>query len=272
MTRDLDATEVNARTIPSDSAYGAKVLEQYRTFMTRYNTATKQNNAAHDLPAKDLRKRSSTAVVEDYADTATELDGLDDVIADTNSLLNKAPGWERAWDRQVAPFEADLDRLDDLLDSDEGQKESSTAAALVTFRARVRQQLNTWTAELSEGRISPETALDRLRDARSELSDLLKNHSETVIAGYAKNDKERDLMREAMVKNGTRRPTTREGYRPGILDTAFPYYAFYTVGTFNTGLETGTSEISSARGDSSSTTGYGSSGGSFSGSGSSGSF
>lgn len=269
VTRDLDATEVNARTIPSESTYGANVLEQYRTFRTRYNTATKQNNAAHDLPAKDLRKRSSTAVIEEYADTATELDGLDDVIADTNSLLNKAPGWERAWDRQVAPFEADLDKLDDLLDSDEGRKDSSTAAALVAFRAQVRQDVQTWSAQLSEGSISPETALDRLRDARSKLSDLLMNHSETVIAGYAKNDKERDLMRDAMTKNGTRRPSTREGYRPGILDTAFPYYAFYTVGTFNTGLESGTSSI---RGDSSSTTGYGSSGGSFSGSGSSGSF
>lgn len=272
VTRDLEATEVNARTIPSESPYGAKVLEQYRNFMTRYNTATKQNNAAHDLPAKDLRKRSSTAVIEDYADTATELDGLDDVIADTNSLLNKAPGWERAWDRQVAPFEADLEKLDDLLDSDEGRKDSSTAAALVAFRARVRRDLQSWAAELSEESISPEDALDRLRDARNGLSDLLKNHSETVIAGYAKNDKERDLMRGALEKNGTRRPSTREGYRPGILDTAFPYYAFYTVGTFNTGLESGTSEISSLRGDSSSTTGYGSSGGSFSGSGSSGSF
>ncbi|MCC9145992.1 MULTISPECIES: DUF5129 domain-containing protein [unclassified Arthrobacter] len=272
VTRDLEATEVNAQTIPSESTYGAKVLEQYRTFRTRYNAATRQNNAAHDLPAKDLRKRSSTAVIEDYADAAMELDGLDDVIADTNSLLNKAHGWERAWDRQVAPFEADLAKLDDLLDSKEGQKDSSTAAALVAFRGRVRQDVQTWAAELSEGSINPETALDRLRDARSELSDLLKNHSETVIAGYAKNDKERDLMREALEKKGARRPGSREGYQPSILDTAFPYYAFYTVGTFNTGLETGTTEISSARGESSSTTGYGSTGGSFSGAGSSGSF
>ncbi|MCC3274063.1 DUF5129 domain-containing protein [Arthrobacter zhangbolii] len=272
VTRDLDATEVDARTIPADSTYGAKVLEQYRTFMTRYAKATQQNNAAHDLTAKDLRKRSSTAVIEEYADTATELDGLDDVIADTNSLLNKAPGWERAWDRQISPFNEDLDRLDDLLQSETGEKDSATAAALTAFRTRVRQDLRSWAAELSEGSISPETALDRLRSARGELSDLLRNHSETVIAGYAKNEKERELLRNAFEQDGARRPGRRDGYRPGILDTVFPYYAFYSVATFNTDLENGTAEISSVRSDTSSTTGYGSSGGSFSGSGSSGSF
>ena len=272
VTRDLEATEVNARTIPADSPYGAKVLEEYRSFMTRYNTATKQNNAAHDLPPKDLRRRSSTAVIEEYADTATELDGLDDVIADTNALLNKAPGWERAWDRQVAPFETDLLDLDDLLESEAGGKDSATAAALLSFRARVRQDLRACAAELSDGTISPETALDRLRGARSELSDLLRNHSETVIAGYAKNKKERELLRNAFDKDAARRPAARDGYRPGILDTVFPYYAFYSVGAFNSGLEDGRSEISSVRSDSGSTTGYGSSGGSFSGSGSSGSF
>ena len=272
VTRDLEATEVNARTIPAGSAYGSKVLEQYRSFMARYGTATHQNNAAHDLSPADLRKRSSTAVIEAYAETATELDGLDDVIADTNALLNKAAGWERAWDRQVAPLRVDLDRLDDLLDSAEGRKDSSTAAALLAFRTRVRQDLDAWAAELAEGLISPETALDRLRDARAELSNLLRNHSETVIAGYAKTEKERELMREALNKKGIRRPSAREGYRPGIVDTAFPAYTWFTVGSFSSGLESGRNDISSARGESGSTTGYGSSGGSFSGSGSSGSF
>ena len=274
VTRDLDATEVNANTIPDDSSYGSRVLEEYRTFMTRYNKATELNNAAHALSEKDLMKSSSTAVIEEYADAAGELDGLDDVIADTNALLNKAPGWERAWDRQAGPLYEDLDRLDDLLDGKEAvAKGSATAQALLSFRQHTRENLASASAELAENRMTPEQALDRIRAARSELSDLLKNHADTVISARAKTDSERRLMEkelEKVVEKPLRRG--RGDYRPGIVDTAFPAYFYYTVGSFNTGIQQGTHSVEEARTSASSSTGYGSSGGSFSGAGSSGRF
>ena len=271
VTRDLDATEVNANTIPDDSSYGSRVLEEYRTFMARYNKATALNNAAHALSDKDLMSRSSTATVEEYADAALELDGLDDVIADTNALLNKASGWQRAWDRQTGPLQEDLDRLDDLLEGKNAvAKDSATARALLAFRRQARESLAAAASELAEDRITPEQALDSVKAARERLSELLEKHAQTVISAQAKTASERTLMQKELDK-ATAQGRRDRSYRPGIVDTAFPAYFYYSVGTFNTGIQHGTSSVESAR-SSASSTGYGSSGGSFSGAGSSGRF
>jgi hypothetical protein len=78
-------------------------------------------------------------------------------------------------------------------------------------------------------------------------------------------------MREEMdsAQAGTKARYGR-AYEPSILGTVYPSYYFFSVPSFNTGFDTGVSSVSSARGGG--TTGYGSSGGSFSGSGSSSSF
>ena len=274
VTRDLDATEVNANTIPSDSPYGSRVLEEYRTFMARYNAATELNNAAHALSDRALKQRASTAILEKYADAALELDGLDDVIADTNALLNKAPGWERAWDRQSGPLYEDLDLLDEQLEGrDAGKRDSATARALRAFRQQAREQIAAVSAELAEDRVTPEQALDHIKALRAELSELLKDHAQTVIAAQAESDEERELMQEELDKAAEPVRRHRNGYRPGIVDTAFPAYFYYSVGSFNAGIQHGTSSVEAARSSASdSSTGYGGSGGSFSGAGSSGRF
>jgi len=102
----------------------------------------------------------------------------------------------------------------------------------------------------------------------------LENHAATVIAGFAKNEREAKLMRQQMeaAQDGLGR-TQRRTYEPSILGTVYPSYHFFNVAAFSSGLNTGLNSVSSARGGGgSTTTGYGSSGGSFSGSGSSSSF
>ena len=129
-----------------------------------------------------------------------------------------------------------------------------------------------WSTELADGSITPETALDRLRDARTHLSELLKSHADTLIQAFARNEKEAGLMREEMdsAQAGTKARYGRT-YEPSILGTVYPSYYFFSVPSFNTGFSSGVSSVSSARGGGT-TTGYGSSGGSFSGSGSTSSF
>lgn len=272
VSTDLDVTELNARTIPESSRYGSGVLEKHRTFLNRYNAATGLSNRVHALTPKALGRRSSLKLVRDFADAAAELDALDDVIADSNALLNKASTWPTAWDRQLAPFRSDLAGLEQLLSKRHGQGDSATAAALRSFRDQSLQEIEQWTAQLADGTITPETALDLLRDARTGLSTLLKNHAETVIEGFAKTDREATLMRREMenAQEGTdhrHRPT----YEPSILGTVYPSYYFFSVPVFNSGFSTGVGSVSSARGGGG-TTGYGMSGGSFSGSGSSSGF
>ena len=276
VTRDLDATEVNANTIPADSSYGSRVLEEYRTFMTRYNKATKLNNAAQTLSDKDLKQRASTSILEMYAEAAREVDDFDDVIADTNTLLNKAPGWERAWDHQAGPLYEDLDRLDEQLEGKNAvESDSATAHALGAFRQQTREQLAAASAELAEDRISPDQALDRIKASRTELSLLLKDHAKTVIAAQTTSREEQRLMEQELDKAAEPDRLRREGYRPSIVDTAFPY-AYLSVLTFNSGIQHGSTSVEKSRSTSadsgSSSTGYSSSGGSFSGAGSSGRF
>jgi len=272
VSMDLDVTELNAGTIPESSPYGSRVLEKHRTFLSRYAAATELSNQVHALGKRALSNRKNLKLARQFADTAAELDALDDVIADSNALLNRAATWPTAWDRQLAPFRRDLAGLEQLLAKRHGQGDSATATALRSFRDESLREIERWTAELAEGRISPEKALDRLYEARTRLSELLENHAETVIQGFARNEREARLMREHM-------ETAHEGldhhrqrtYEPSILGTVYPSYQFFSVATFNSGFNTGVSSVNSARGGGS-TTGYGASGGSFSGSGSSSGF
>jgi uncharacterized membrane protein YgcG len=273
VSMDLQVTELNASTIPEASRYGSTVLEKHRTFLAKYNTATGLSNQVHAMSARDLSRRPNLRVVREFADAAAELDALDDVIADTNALLNRGSSWAPAWDRQLAPFRSDLAALEQMLSRPHAGGDSATAAALRSFRDESHRELERWTAELSDGTITPETALDRLRDARTHLSELLKDHADTVIEGFAKTEKEASLMRQQMesAQAGTKAKYGRT-YEPSILGTVYPSYYFLSVPTFNAGFNTGVSSVSSARGGGGTTTGYGSSGGSFSGSGSSSSF
>ncbi len=272
VSMDLQVTELNANTIPESSRYGGSVLEKHRTFLTRYNTATGLSQQVHALSSRDLSRRPNLRLVREYADASAELDALDDVIADTNALLNRGSSWAAAWDRQLAPFRADLAGLEQLLSRRHGAGDSVTAAALRSFREQSQREMERWTSELADGAISPETALDRLRDARTQLSELLKDHADTVIEGFARNEKEATMMRKEMesAQAGSKARYGR-AYEPSILGTVYPSYYFFSVPIFNSGFNTGVSSVSSARGGGA-TTGYGSSGGSFSGSGSSSSF
>lgn len=272
VSMDLQVTELNANTIPGSSRYGGSVLEKHRTFLARYNTATELSHQVHAFSSRDLSRRPNLKLVRTYADAAAELDALDDVISDTNALLNRGSAWAAAWDRQLAPFRADLAGLEQLLGQRHGEGDSATAAALQSLRGQSQREIERWTSELADGAISPETALDRLRDARTELSELLKNHADTVIEGFARNEKEATRMHKEM-ESAQAGPKDRFGraYEPSILGTVYPSYYFFSVPTFNAGFNTGVSNVSSPRGGES-TTGYGGSGGSFSGSGSSSSF
>lgn len=271
VSMDLEVTELNAKTINSGSRYGNLVLEKYRGFSSDYGKLVKKSNKANALDAKSHSQKRTALLLEKFAADATELDAMDDVIADTNVLLNKGAGWAEAWDRQVAPLREDLDELDAFLDRRESVPDSPSAQALLSFKAQTVSEIETWGAGLESGEIGPEDGLDKIVATRARLTVLLKAHSETVIARYAKNNEETNLMREAM-----RSPEARGGRASSnrsILGTVYPSTRFWSVAGLSTGYRAGQSSVRESRTDNSSSsggsTGYGSSGGSFSGSGSS---
>jgi hypothetical protein len=270
VSMDLEVTELNAKTIGSDSRYGSLVLEKYRGFSSAYNQLAEQSNKANGLETKSHVRKQTALFLEKYAANASELDRMDDVIADTNMLLNMGSGWAGAWARQLAPLREDLAEIDDLLSDKDAAPEAPSALALRRFKSMTAAETEKWAAGLQTGSLGPEDALDKIAAARQELTGLLKDHSEAVIAKYAKTTKEAKLMREAM--RTPKASDTRRSSSHSILGTVYPSNRFWSVVGFTSGFRSGQSSVQDSRSASSSSggsTGYGSSGGSFSGSGSS---
>lgn len=269
VSMDLEVTELYARLIPDSSSYGNLVLEKYRSFMTRNHALAKLADTANALTPKQMQRKENLKLLKEYAKEAVQLDGLDDVIADTSKLLNMDQGWPKAWDRQLAPLKKDIEGVSELINAKHGMAKSSTALTLRSFASVAEPAMEQWASELAEGTLSPEQALDKIRDTQLNLSKLLEDHSETVIADYAKSKQEAELMRKEMRKS--RSHNNSDTFSSSIVGTAYPSMQLWSVIGFSSGFRSGRSAVQESRNPSSSggSTGYGSSGGSFSGSGSS---
>lgn len=267
VVRDYEATQLHAALIPQDSRYGGLMLRRHDEYTRGFREMVELGNEARDVPERDHDSREAVSRLAAYEKKATSLDHLDDVIADTAALLSRDSTWAEAWDRQVAPVRADLERVPSLLETDLPPELRGLPEA-----QRLRELASTALAELDRLRlalagrqVTPDDALDQLRSTRDRLSERLDELAGAVARGYAKTKEERKAMEKAMRRQRNRRTT-----EPTILATADPSWVWYTTGSFRSGLSTGTSEVDQSRSSSSggSTSGY-SSGGSFSGAGSS---
>jgi hypothetical protein len=263
---DLQATELNARTVPTGSRYGAMVLERYRTFHDRYVHAAAENDRLAGIQDRRLHRKEHREAVEEFTRTAEALDALDDTVVDSNTFLNLQHGWPDAWDRQTAPLRKDLAEID-RLDGPDGLAPDA-AAPLRSFRVEAEQELERLGASVADETLTPDDALDALAALRSRLTDLLQDAAASGIAAEAASDAERTLMEQALEAERER----SSGRAGSILDTVHQPGWFWTAVAFHHGYRTGVDQVTQAReqaAQSSSSTGYGASGGSFSGAGSS---
>ncbi|XKH55389.1 DUF5129 domain-containing protein [Citricoccus nitrophenolicus] len=272
VSTDLEATELNAHTVPEDSTYGAMVLERYRTFHERYLQAARENDRLSGIPAKKLHRKEHRQAITAYMKQAEELDQLDDTVGSTNTLLNKYPGWPEAWDIQTAPMREDLGQIDELVTGQHKLK-ADQLSPLRSFRPEAERELERLGAGLETGQLSPDEALDGLDALRVRLTGLLDDYAKAQIDAFATSDAERQTLQQEL-----ERERHRASRRPGsILDTVHQPGWFWTATAFHLGYSSGQSHVVTAReqaeaSSSNSSTGYGSSGGSFSGAGSSSSF
>lgn len=270
VTMDLEATELNARTVP-ETTYGAQVLEKYRSFHDRYVALVSEEERISALDPKKLHIAAHLKATEDFKKEAQSLDHLDDVVAHTNTFLNRQQGWEKSWDVQTAPLREDLEKI---VNRDGGDKDGlahdqASRAALTAFRTETEAEIERLGAALQTREITPDDALDRIAQLRTRLTEMLDRHAEAAIDAFATSESERRKMREALESSRRQQDHRHDG---SILDTVHAPGHFWTMVAFNNGYASGRSSVESARqaaSSSSSTTGYGSSGGSFSGAGSS---
>lgn len=262
-----EVTRLHATVLPEDSRYGGMMLQRHDEYTRGFRELVGLGDEVRAIPAKDLDTRRAVERHAAYERTATSLDHLDDVIADTATFLNRDSRWVEAWERQVAPVRTDLEGVDGLLANDvptksrglpEAQRLRELASAELAGLHRLR-------GALEDRDITPDDALDQLRAVRDRLSARLDDLAAAVSRDFGDDEGERTTMRKAMQGQRARRPL-----EPTILATADPTWLWFGTGAFRSGLSTGTSQVEQSRSSSSSgsTSGY-SGGGSFSGAGSS---
>jgi hypothetical protein len=264
---DHEVTRLHATVLPEGSRYGGLMLRRHDDYTRGFREMVELGDEVRAIPERELDTRRAVERHTAYAQKATSLDRLDDVIADTAAFLNRDSRWVEAWERQVSPVRADLEGVETVLTKDlpkqlrglpEAQRLRELASAELVELDRLR-------GALEGAEITPDDALDRLRASRDSLSARLDELAAAVSREFGDDESERTTMRKAMSSQRGRRPV-----EPTILATADPSWMWFSTGAFRSGLSTGTSEVEKARSSatSGSTSGY-SSGGSFSGAGSS---
>lgn len=267
VVRDYEVTELHARLLPEESRYGGLMLRRYDDYTRGFRELTDLANEVRGIPERDYDSPEAVRKLAAYEETATSLDHLDDVIADTAALLNRDRAWVEAWHRQVAPVRADLEGVETLLETDlppemRGLRE---AQQLRGFASTALLELDRLRGDLEHRTVAPDDALDRLRSIRDRLSGRLDELAGAVTRAIGKDKGERETMAKALRTQRDLRVT-----EPTIIATADPTWVWFATSSFRSGFSTGRSEVEQARSSSTggSTSGY-SSGGSFSGAGSS---
>ncbi|ANS78330.1 hypothetical protein SGUI_0934 [Serinicoccus hydrothermalis] len=263
---DAAATERHAKRIPEESRYGFEVLRRFDDYRRGVRELELLAEEAAQVPAAAYNQKSTVSRLTAYQEKAVELDHLDDAIADTAIFLNQDPDWRQAWGRQVEPLRGDLTRVAPLLSEElpEEARELPEGAALRDFALLALGRLDEVQTGLVRGEVSPDDALDVVREVRDELTRHLEGLSDEVVQVVGKDDSQRKTLRSALAEQ-------RSGARPdpSIIGTAYPGWTFFPVAAMSTGVSDGTQQIASASGGGA-TSGY--SAGGFSGAGSSSSF
>lgn len=268
VVRDYDETQVHANLIPEESRYGGAMLGRYEEYTAKFRELTELGNQAKGTPENAYDTADTLSTMTKYQETAESLDTLDDVIADTAALLNLDRAWPEAWERQVASLRTDLEGVEPLLSStlEEEMRGLPEAQPLREFASAALAQLDELRGGLESKQVSPDDALDALREMRDALSGHLDTLAGAVARQFGEDEDEQETMEKAMRRE-------RRRSEPTILSTSDTTWTWITINSFNTGYSTGTQEVQSSRqsaSSSGSTSGFSSSsGGSFSGAGSS---
>ncbi|WP_238693380.1 DUF5129 domain-containing protein [Micrococcus sp. HSID17227] len=244
VTLEMDATEVNASTVPEDSPHAAALMERFRNFRRQALDASVELDRLEALPERSLHRTEHARAAEDVRDRARELDRLDDAVAAANTFLNRHPGWPAAWDQQTAPLRADLDAVGTLASSvGSAGPVRSAVAALESFRTEAQDRLEALGADLQDERLTPAAALDELDALRRRLTGLVSALADAEVAAFGKDEAERELLRDEL---RTHRGPVRSA-RGSILDSALPADAYWTVVAFTTGHQAGERSVQDHR-------------------------
>ena len=137
-------------------------MARYRWFRGEYAKFTREWQDFGDPVGAQWFDLKMLGRVSDLKKRSAALDSLDDVIANTATLLTMSSGWEGVWVNEQGPVMEDLQSLNRLCEQvDDSQATVDTEETRAWVRSQ-RQRLNAMTSELEAGELKPSTALDEL--------------------------------------------------------------------------------------------------------------
>lgn len=280
------ATELAAKTIPTDSRYGEPVLRDYEVFRRDAAEATQLRERIPEHRGALWGAAPATySLAASFAERTRTIDDADDEIVRTNDLLNRGSTWEDAWDREVRPIADSVSQVDSAIGQAPELADSRTAQDLRTVAAKVGRGLHETTARLRDGSMTGDAALAELDLMTDSLGRASTAHRDAVIAATARSEREAEVMRDAGGSGWTGGGYAGDGYTT-IRGRRHHYYPnSYSLGWslspilyLNAWNSSATSDLHTFRNPPTtssgggSTSGYSGGGGGFSGSGSSSSF
>ena len=242
VVRDFEVTELHARLIPEESRYGGLMLRRYDEYVQGFRELTDLGNEARSIAKSRYNSREALERLTAYRDKALAMDQLDDVIADTATLLNLDNAWPQVWEKQVQPLRTDLEGVEPVLREQIAVKARGVpeVQALRKYAGEGLAHLDQLRIKLETRALSPDDALDHLRTMRERLSQLLDELAAAVAAVVYKDEDERYAMISTMSR------ARREGQsEPTIIGTVYPTWAGFTVSSFRSSYDEGRTAVQS---------------------------
>lgn len=181
VTRDYDATEIAAGTIPTDNYYGAQVMARFADFSSGYHALTRSFTDLGTPSGATWYTGATRRAVDDLRARATELDGLDDTILHANDLLTRTSRWRDAWEAEQGPVREDIASLETLADEVSASQHRSTGLVETestrVFAREAANQLDAMTLHLENATLDPVDALKGL----DELTDGIRHQANRLV-------------------------------------------------------------------------------------------
>jgi uncharacterized membrane protein YgcG len=275
-------TDAAARSLSRESPYARVALADHEQYGERIDEA---DGLRSRIPAPHHRTWSWGLAGADrkkarsFESAVAFLDDIDDEIIAAHDLLLRTGDWRTAWDRELAPLQDSIGALERVLadGKDISPEEAAAAADLRELGGDVALEMDSLTTQLVAGRITPESALERLDTLTTELSAAVAALQRLRISRIAADDDEAEVLRDAGANvDEERRYRSLRGRRHELAaddrsdDTFWTLSPLLWYSSWNhesaAALETHRHPPSSSSG---STSGYSGSSGGFSGAGSS---
>ena len=202
-------TDAAGRTLPDSSPYAQAVVRDHERYTETFAEA---EQLREQVPAAEERSRSwglrgrDRDLVHRWEDEVETLDAADDRILAAADLLHRMGGWRGSWELELLPLRDSLKSLGTV----RGERGAMTgteqvlADRLLDLGEHTEQEMTALTARLEADGIDPDSALEELDTLTRELSAAVAALTRARIDAQAEDDEERALLQEEAEGRGRR--------------------------------------------------------------------